>query len=217
MRRENQDVKMHIALLGDSIFDNSAYVPDEPSVIDQLRSILEKGQTATLLAIDGSTTAEVLEQLKSIPKDATHIIVSSGGNDALQASLTLQVGGTAKEFLEELVTAQDRFRQHYGRLLGECKKIGKPTVVCTIYDCIPSLESWKKTALSIFNDVIIREATTLGFPVIDLRTICYDESDYSSVSRIEPSSRGGMKIAKKIAAIVQTFDFKLPRNIQIFP
>ena len=204
---------MHIALVGDSIFDNSAYVPGQPALIDQLRSILPDGSTATLLAKDGSITAEVVEQLRSLPKDVTHLVVSSGGNDALRASGTLRVGGGVEEFLEDLVSIQKEFRQEYRQLLHECKKLGKPTVVCTIYDSIPRLESWKKTALSIFNDVIIRKAFAVGFSVIDLRAVCNEDSDYSEISPIEPSSRGGMKIARKIAEIVQGFDFKLGNTV----
>jgi hypothetical protein len=43
----------HIVLLGDSIFDNAAYVPGEPPVIEQLRAHLPKNWQATLLAVDG--------------------------------------------------------------------------------------------------------------------------------------------------------------------
>ena len=44
----------HIVLLGDSIFDNAAYVNGGPEVIEQLRSILPQDWQATLLAIDGN-------------------------------------------------------------------------------------------------------------------------------------------------------------------
>jgi len=78
----NAKERVHIALLGDSIFDNGLYVPDEPAVIDQLRSILPSGANATVLAVDGSVTADVVKQLKLIPDDVTHVVISSGGNDA---------------------------------------------------------------------------------------------------------------------------------------
>ena len=32
-----------LALIGDSIFDNAAYVPDGPAVIDHIRTLLPKG------------------------------------------------------------------------------------------------------------------------------------------------------------------------------
>jgi hypothetical protein len=40
-----------------------------------------------------------------------------------------------------------------------------------------------------------------------------EETDYSSLSPIEPSSIGGMKIATRIAAVVKTSDFRFPRTV----
>ena len=74
----------HIVLLGDSVFDNAAYVrPGEPDVVRQLRARLPAGAKATLAAVDGATAADVRRQLERLPADATHLIVSAGGNDAL--------------------------------------------------------------------------------------------------------------------------------------
>jgi len=73
----------HIVLLGDSIFDNAAYVNGGPDVIKQLRSLLPRDWQATLLAIDGSVTSDVIKQIPKIPASATHLIVSVGGNDGL--------------------------------------------------------------------------------------------------------------------------------------
>jgi hypothetical protein len=47
----------HIVLLGDSLFDNAAYVPGGEPVIEQLRSRQENGAQATLLARDGTIIA----------------------------------------------------------------------------------------------------------------------------------------------------------------
>ena len=44
----------HVILLGDSIFDNAAYVPGGPAVIEHLRRGLPEGWKATLLGVDGS-------------------------------------------------------------------------------------------------------------------------------------------------------------------
>src|SRR5437763_7003051 len=79
----------HVVLLGDSIFDNAAYVPGRPPVVEQLRRALPAGWRATLLAVDGHTTADVAGQLARLPADATHLVVSVGGNDALGASAVL--------------------------------------------------------------------------------------------------------------------------------
>ena len=73
----------HIVLLGDSIFDNAAYVPGEPDVVSQVSAKLPHGWRATLCAVDGAVTRSVEQQLQDIPIDATHLVVSVGGNDAL--------------------------------------------------------------------------------------------------------------------------------------
>ena len=73
----------HIVLLGDSIFDNAAYVPGDPAVIEQLRVVLPDGWQTTLLAVDGDVTADIGEQLRGLPDDASHLVISSSGNDAL--------------------------------------------------------------------------------------------------------------------------------------
>src|SRR5215467_11861764 len=49
-----------VALLGDSILDNAAYTDGEPDVVAHLRSMLPQNWQASLLAVDGSVTAEAL-------------------------------------------------------------------------------------------------------------------------------------------------------------
>ena len=55
---------LHIVLLGDSIFDNGAYVPDGPAVREQLADLLPEDDRVTLLAVDGDMTIHVKDQLK---------------------------------------------------------------------------------------------------------------------------------------------------------
>src|SRR5919206_1923965 len=73
----------HIVLVGDSIFDNRAYTGGEPDVVSHLRAALPKPWRATLVAIDGSTTADIAAQAARVPADASHVVVAIGGNDAL--------------------------------------------------------------------------------------------------------------------------------------
>ena len=73
----------HIVLLGNSIFDNAAYAAGGPDVVRQLRDILPSGWRATLNALDGAVIADLPQQLQKLPGDASHLVVSVGGNDAL--------------------------------------------------------------------------------------------------------------------------------------
>ena len=80
----------HVVLLGDSIFDNSAYVAGGPDVVRQLQARLPAGSRASLAARDGARIADVAPHLDRIAPDATHFVVSVGGNDALDQLGVLQ-------------------------------------------------------------------------------------------------------------------------------
>jgi hypothetical protein len=207
-----KDMK-HVVLLGDSIFDNKLYVPGENAVIDQLNGLLDGGDRATLLAVDGSVTDEVRTQLKSIPSDCTHLFVSSGGNDAFGGKGHILSARTALDLLKTLVVLKKEFATLYGNLLAALQKTTRPIVVCTIYDSIPGLSEEDRTALSIFNDVIVFEAAKYGFPIIDLRKLCDRPEDYSTVSPIEPSSKGGQKIAGQIVQVLDKHDFNVKQSV----
>jgi GDSL-like Lipase/Acylhydrolase family len=207
----------HVVLLGDSIFDNARYVPDRPPVIEQLRQALPRGWHASLLAVDGNVTEDVANQLKELPPDATHLVVSAGGNDALgESSILAEAACTVGEALSLVHEVCTRFAESYRAMLQGLCAIGKPAAVCTIYDAIPGLDRAAKTALAGFNEVILREAFLAGLPVIDLRLICDQQSDYSHVSPIEPSMAGGAKIARVIAEIATLHDFGSRRSTIYF-
>jgi len=64
--------------------------------------------------------------------------------------------------------------------------------------------------LTVFNDVITRQAFARGLPLIDLRLVCDEDADYANP--IEPSSQGGEKIASTIARLVAEHDFSRRRS-----
>jgi len=55
--------------------------------------------------------------------------------------------------------------------------------------------------LTMFNDCIVRAAFAHDLPLLDLRLICTEEADYANP--IEPSARGGEKIARRIVEYVE--------------
>lgn len=196
----------HVVLLGDSIFDNHAYVNGGPAVIDHLRRALPNDWQATLLARDGAMTSGVVNQLSQVPIDASQLVISAGGNDALEhASMILyESAGSFSEVMSRLAKIQKELKQVYREIIEEVASLGKPTMVCTVYDSIPGLEPSMVAALSLFNDVILREAIRFALPVIDLRQICTEATDYAGIWPIEPSVTGGAKIARSIANAVTT-------------
>ena len=71
---------------------------------------------------------------------------------------------------------------------------------------MPGLAPGVRATLALFNDVILREAAVRRLPVLDLRLVCTEATDYSSSSLIEPSSNGGLKIAAAIEELVRAHD-----------
>jgi hypothetical protein len=204
----------HVVLLGDSIFDNARYVPDRPPVIEQVRHCLPPAWRASLLAVDGHVSEDVAKQLANLPSDATHLFVSAGGNDALgESSILNEIACTVGEALGLVHDLRTRFQRSYRAMLRTLSEAKKPTTVCTVYDAIPGLGPAEQVALAGFNEIILREAFFAGFPVIDLRLVCDQPSDYSHVSPIEPSMTGGAKIARVIGEVATTHDFSRRRSV----
>ena len=193
----------HVALIGDSVFDNLVYVRPEPDVQQQLRDTLPDGWKVTLGAIDGSVTDDVSRQLKGLPEDVSHIVVSAGGNDGLQSmGILFEQVSTVAEGLGLLSGVVTEFQKAYSQMLQDLVSTKIPATVCTIYrpQYEPTLQQVTLMALSLFNDVILTEAMRMRLPVLDLRPIMDEASDYAN--EIEPSAHGGEKMAKAISQIL---------------
>ena len=197
-----------LVLLGDSIFDNAAYVqPGEPDVAAHLRARLPSADwQVELRAVDGSIVSQVPAQLADVAIEPSDIFVmSAGGNDALGSISLLSdpTPYTFSEVLDRLYRMRESFRSSYAATLDHILARQRPTVVCTIYN--PQfdealLQRTGEAALSIFNDVIMQEAVRRRVPLIDLRLICTDAVHFANP--IEPSNEGGARIAEAIISAV---------------
>ena len=116
------------------------------------------------------------------------------------------------------------FKKAYSAMLDSVLMHKLPTAVCNIYyprffssslDRVVSylpvmmdgekLQQMTMAAETIFNDIIMFEVFKRKLPLIDLRVLCNDDQDFANP--IEPSSIGGMKIAKTINEIVNNHSF----------
>lgn len=209
----------HLVLLGDSVFDNSAYVdPGEPDVADQLRSLLSSEDEVTLLAVDGHLTSDVPSQITAVPDSATHLVLSVGGNDAL-GYLDVIEGMQDQpvrfpEAIAKLQKFQTDLREKYEPVMGQLVEMGLPTALCTVYNGnfeLQMLQDMIDTILPVINDVIREVALRHGLPLIDLgRALGEPDLDYANP--IEPSAHGGEKIARVIRAVLRDHDFESGRT-----
>lgn len=195
----------HVVLLGDSVFDNGAYVrPGEPDVLAQVRAKLSNDWRVTMLAVDGTVTTGVERQMARLPEDASHLILSVGGNDALGSSGILRESArSVAEVMTRIADVRESFARSYRKMLDMVVSYRLPTALCTIYDTrFPSPQEQRHVvaSLSVFNDVITRETFSRRLALIDLRLICRDHDDYANL--IEPSAKGGDKIAGAISQVV---------------
>jgi hypothetical protein len=126
---------MHVVLLGDSIFDNASYTKGRPAVIAQVRQLLPAGGRATLLAVDGATTEDVPSQIAGVPPDASHLVLSVGGNDVLRSSGFLYAPARSTDVAVAALSDVSRaFEEKYRRAVAACQSRPLPLTLCTIYN-----------------------------------------------------------------------------------
>jgi hypothetical protein len=105
--------------------------------------------------------------------------------------------------MEMLAAVAGLFGRNYSAMLEDALRPALPMAMCTIYE--PRFPDARRrrvasTALTVLNDRLTREAFSRGLTLIDLRVICNDDEDFTN--SIEPSTRGGAKIAAAIARFV---------------
>ncbi len=150
-------------------------------------------------------TPELEDQLQ-IPAQAIPVGEVEGSDLFGVRDLYAQVRGELP-LLDKVTLVRAVFRKSYRTMLKAALTTGLPVTVCTIYDQVPGLHENLRTALAVFNEVILFEAATAGVPVIDLRGLCDEPDDFSSVSEIEPSGRASAKMAKAIKFVLNRHDF----------
>ena len=207
-----------LVLVGDSVFDNAAYV-NGPDVRAQVETKMPDDWAVSLLAVDGSYILDVPNQLEQLPDDAQIFIVSTGGNDVLvQTEVLGDAVTTVGEALLLLDDAVGQFRKDYCQMLEAVAATDVQSYICTIYrPNFPDGDSQRmtSTALGLFNDVIVEEASLRGLPIIDIRAIFTDSGDYANP--IEPSVQGGQKLADEIAGLIDDWGSGTNRGSLIVP
>jgi lysophospholipase L1-like esterase len=195
----------HLALIGDSILDNSPYTTPEPDTTTCLQRALGAGWTVALLARDGATMGDLRVQVSRLPQHAPTAVLSIGGNDAIRhVDILDQPAMGSAAVLVQLVEIAEGFGHTYGQVLADLRPRVQRLIVCTIYEPPfrdPLTARLAKVPLSLLNDQIVRAAAKAGADVLDLRTVCTEPTDF--VEEIEPSPIGARKIAAAIEAVLR--------------
>ena len=220
-----------LLLLGDSIIDNKSYVlTSELDVTEHLKKLYSDQPDIFITnnAVDGDTMFDLeYKHLESKEvENASHIVVSIGGNDLLHNISFLQKTSQLSEVLgkdarigkwgaRELNPSRNRvfeetyfeiikpFKKQYETIVANLSSHRANLLLCTVYegdlvdsDEFSDVNNSSKTMVSIFNDIVYRTANKCGADVLELRDIFVRPEDYANP--IEPSHIGGGKLAKAI-------------------
>ena len=227
----------NILLLGDSIIDNSSYVLDgELDVTAHLKKLYsdQPGVFITNSAVDGDTMDNLEYKLPHTvdAQEASHIVVSIGGNDLLHNISFLQTtselskvmgkGAMIEKWgLKELNPSRNKvfeetyfeiiepFKKQYETIVANLSNHRANLLLCTVYegdlvdsDEFSDVSNSSKTMVSIFNDIVYRVANKFNADVLELRDIFISSDDYANP--IEPSHIGGEKLAQSIVQWVSS-------------
>lgn len=178
-----------VILMGDSVLNNSNYVPQGKSVADILKSKLSK---VINVAKDGATINDLYAQLDKLPvelnKSETYIFISAGGNDILNKR-------------SELGSSEVRrlFNTYMDFLKALRIKLGSANInIMNLYlPTNPRFQSYKQS-IDEWNKLINEYSSKVGemYNVVDLNSLLTTSEDF--VYDIEPSESGSEKIANLI-------------------
>ncbi len=196
--------KYNVSLLGDSIIDNKVYVGEgELSVTEHLQH--NSSSNFSMIAVDGDTTEDVLEnQLDNLKEPVSHIVLSIGGNDLLQNLHLLQDETSGMKFaLEKSSELIGEIQENYTKILEHLSNYDAKVLLCTVYEgdlksdvMLAQFDKAGQAMLKMHNDTVYYLASKFEVDVLELRNIFTNKEDYANP--IEPSHIGGEKLAKAI-------------------
>lgn len=95
--------------MGDSILDNAPYTRPKPDTTAHLQQLLSSWSVRRL-AVDGSVMADIAAQLDVLEEQPAVIVLSVGGNDAVDHIGVLDQQGTSSaEVLAQLLQISNDF------------------------------------------------------------------------------------------------------------
>ena len=190
----NNNNKNNIVLLGDSILKNNSYVKNGQSIEDILRE--KKGDNLYCLALNNSTIVDVYSQIDSIPlelnNENTTIFLSSGGNDILSQYVDKHDSDVSdSQVLNVIFIAYKKMVKSLQTKMNKSK-----IVLIDIYYPTSNQFSQYKHIIQEWNNLLEKYAREKSYGLIQISKIVTASDDFTL--SIEPSEKGGEKIARSI-------------------
>ena len=198
MENGNEKKIRNVYLLGDSIIKNDSYVTRGRSVEYHINTMLKSnkkgdGVNVINLAIDNSCINDIYEQLRYIPENSKDgmIFLSVGGNDILKKYVYIYntdfigLPNLFKKYKDLVERIKTQYPQHKLVLMN----IYYPPNKQIFSPFYPLITEWNKCLLSVSDDISVSD-------IIHIDEIMTETDDF--VDNIEPSEKGGEKIANLI-------------------
>jgi hypothetical protein len=184
-----------IVLMGDSILKNNLYVDKG---IDDILIERNNGETYSY-AVDNSTINDMYTQLAAIPvdlnKENTYIFLSAGGNDIIQKYIEHSNNNlNDKQYLTTIFSAYKKLIRSIQTKMGRSKLI-----LLDIY--LPQSIKYRQyhDLINEWNskiDEFSKDSHNNVFNVVRVSKVLTSKEDFTL--GIEPSAKGGQKIAAQI-------------------
>ena len=179
----------NIVLIGDSVLNNSNYVPSGKSVVEILKT---KTQNVFNFAKDGATISDCYGQLDKISTDLnttdTYVFISAGGNDILNKRGQLDSSEIEKLFNDYM----DFIKALRVKLVS-----AKINIFNLYLPANPRYNTYKPS-IDQWNQLIKENSSKIGemYNIINVDTLLTTPDDF--VYDIEPSEIASQKLANVI-------------------
>ena len=187
--REGLTNSNNIVLIGDSVLNNSNYVPQGASVVDILKT---KTNKVFNFSKDGATINDLYAQLDKIPqelnKSETYVFISAGGNDILNKRGQLD-SSEIRRLFDTYMDFVKALREKLGSV--------KINILNLYLPANPRYQSYKES-IDQWNKLIKEYSNKIGemYNVVDMNTLLTSPEDF--IYDIEPSELGSKKVANAI-------------------
>ena len=182
-----------VVLLGDSILKNNSYVSQGKGVDNILE---ERNIKVYSIAENNSKIVDVYSQINKIPLDinnkSTVIFLSVGGNDILSFYVDQHGDATDTGFLNTMLSAYKKMIKSIQTRMTECK-----IVLLDIYYPTSNQFAQYRPIIEEWNTLIANYAHENSLGLLEISQFVTSKEDFTL--GIEPSEKGGTKIAQQIA------------------